>query len=805
MEGKMIHNQQNNTVWLVDFVYQWYKLAILLLLLFIVTCVNAQVTTEVSGYVKDEAGLPIFTATVVLNNTSTGAVTDDNGRFLIKDVVPGSYNITASFLGYKSVTKYNVIIRSVGNQPLNFVLQQAADSLQEFTVTSQQSIVSRPKETPMSSQKLTATEIETYPGGNNDVVRVAQSLPGVSPSIGGFRNDLIIRGGAPNETVYFLDGIEIPNINHFSTQGSSGGPVGMLNVSFIDNVVLSSSAFGSQYDNVLSGVMQFEQKSGNKRKLSGNFRLGASEAGITLNTPLFKGKKEESKTGAILSVRRSYLQFLFEVIGLPIRPDYWDYQYKIDHKINDYNYLYFLGLGSIDDFYLDGSGELDDNARAALEQSPFIIQRTNTVGLTWKTIFKDGSGFVETSMSNNFLKNNFTRYQDNELQQTKLFENDSEEMETHFRSTMNYFGNTWQFKTGILAKRVNYSNTTTSLLFSDNYTSEITFFRYGFFANATNSFFNEKLDFSFGIRIDDDSYTTGKKELLNLSPRIALGYKLTQKWKVNATAGRYFKIPPYTILGYQDNDVFVNKNTRYIQSDHLGLGLERFLGSASSVSLEGFYKFYSNYPVSVSDQVSLANKGADFEVLGNEEVVSIGKGRTYGLEFFYQKKLTNRFYGVFSYTYFMSEFTGFNTSLYTSSLWDSRHLASFTGGYQFKRNWELSIRYRFAGETPYVPVDINATTLTYPQIVLDYTAIGNDRLGAFHQVDLRIDKKWNLKKLSINFYFEIQNLLAQNTPAPSDYILERDDQGEIVQPRNLVEVNSANGAVIPTFGLVIDL
>lgn len=764
----------------------------------------SQVTSSVNGYVKDEMGLPIFTATIYIDQLAKGAVTDDQGRFTIKEVPPGSYSFIASFLGYKSVTKYNVVIKSVGNQPLNFVLEENSDSLDEFTVVGEKNKLSRPKETPISSLKLTATEIETYPGGNNDVVRVAQSLPGVSPSIGGFRNDLIIRGGAPNETVYYLDGVEVPNINHFSTQGSSGGPVGMLNVSFIDNVELSSSAFNSKYDNVLSGVMQFEQKNGNKRDFSGNFRIGASETALTVNTPLFKGKKEESKTGAIISVRRSYLQFLFQAIGLPIRPDYWDYQYKIDHKINDYNYLYLIGLGSIDDFYLDGSGELDDNARAALEQSPYIIQRTNTIGLTWKNIFKSGKGFFETTLSNNSLINNFSRYEDNVNQESLLFENDSKEMETHFRSSVNYFVGSWKLNGGVLVKNVNYKNTTTFVQIAENYGTDINFYRYGLFSNASRSFFNDKLDLSIGFRIDDDSYTTGKKELANISPRLALGYKLTENWKLNATAGRYFKIPPYTILGYQQNNEFVNTNTQYIQSDHLGVGIERFLGPASSVSLEGFYKLYDNYPVSINDEVSLANKGADFEVLGNEEIASIGRGRAYGLEFFYQQKLTERFYGVFSYTYFYSEFSGLNPNDYLPSLWDSRHLASFTGGYQFKRNWELSMRYRFAGQTPYVLVDISATTITYPQVVLDYSSLGNVRLGSFNQLDIRVDKKWNLKKLSVNLYFEIQNALAQTSPSPSNYILERNEQGDIAQPRNLIEFASDNSTPIPSFGLVID-
>ena len=279
----------------------------------------AQVKTSIRGSVVDEKGAPIFAASLYLNNNQ-GTFSEEDGTFQISNVVPGSYNLTASFLGYDSQTKFNIIIKSKGNRAFNFILIEASESLEEVVISNKNKI-SRPKETPLSTQSLSAVEIATYPGGNNDVVQVAQSLPGVSPSVGGFRNDLIIRGGAPNETVYYLDGVEVPNINHFATQGSAGGPVGLLNVSFINDVTLSTSAFGAQYDNPLSGVLQFKQRDGNKERFNTNIRVSATDAAFTFEGPLFKSNKKASNTSFLLSVRRSYLQALFKLIGLPIRPD----------------------------------------------------------------------------------------------------------------------------------------------------------------------------------------------------------------------------------------------------------------------------------------------------------------------------------------------------------------------------------------------------------------------------------------------------------------------------------------------------
>ena len=763
----------------------------------------AQVKTTIKGNVVDERGAPIFAASLYLNN-SQGTVSEEDGTFQITNVVPGSYNLTASFVGFDSQTKFNIIIKSRGNRSFNFILIESSESLEEVVVSNKNTI-SRPKETPLSTQSLSAVEIATYPGGNNDVVQVAQSLPGVSPSVGGFRNDLIIRGGAPNETVYYLDGVEVPNINHFATQGSAGGPVGLLNVSFINDVTLSTSAFGSQYDNPLSGVLQFKQRDGNKERFNTNIRVSATDAAFTFEGPLFKNKKKESNTSFLLSVRRSYLQALFKLIGLPIRPDYWDYQYKLSYQIDKYNDLYFIGLGSVDDFTVEAPEDYDEEAQAVLEQAPFIKQKTNSIGVTWRKRFKDGSGYMESTLSNNRLENIFTNYIDPENETGIIFRNDAIESETKLRHQLTKFLSDWKITAGFNLQHSFYTNNTTNNTDAIFYTTEIDFMKYGFFANATRSFFDEKFDVSVGFRMDDDSFTTSSGLVSNFSPRLSLSYEFLEDWRISATAGRYFKIAPYTILGFRDsNGILSNKDSDYTQSDHYVIGLQHYLNPAASISLEGFYKKYSNYPVSVLDQISLANKGADFEVLGNEDVETIGNGRSYGLEFQYQQKLLNNFYSIFSYTYFFSEFTGFETDIYTPSVWDSRHLISFVGGYKLKKNWEISSRYRFAGQTPYVPTNLDATLASYPEIILDYTRLGEEKLATFSQLDIRVDKKWNYNKYSLNIFFEVQNVLGQSIPRPNEYGLSRDMNGNLNNPLSLSQINQDTSTSIPSIGIVVD-
>ncbi len=760
---------------------------------------------ELYGEVTDEKGMPVFGATVFLEGTTLGAQTDEDGSYRLAEVPPGTYNLVCSLLGYETQTRYNVLLKSRGNPAYNFQLRVSPQELNEVVVRRSQRI-SRPKETPLSTQTLSAVEIATYPGGNNDVVQVTQTLPGVSPSIGGFRNDLIIRGGAPNETVYYLDGMEVPNINHFSTQGSAGGPVGMVNVSFIDEVTLSTSAFGAQYDNPLSGVLQFTQRTGNPREFGANFRLSATEAALTFEGPLFKGADEVARTTFIASARRSYLQFLFELIGLPIRPDYWDYQYKLNHSIDDRNEISVLGLGSIDDFRVVSLEEFDPDQQSALDQAPFIIQRSNTMGITWKRRFKRGNGFMQTTLSNNRFSNEFIQYEDPENQSGELFRNDAVENETRLRHQSTLFLGPLRLAAGVNLQYSRYDTNTLDVRDGNQFTSDIDFYKYGWFAQLSQSFFGDRLDLSLGIRSDADSFTSRENLASTLSPRFSFSLALSDSWKLNGSTGRYFKIPPYTILGFRSNSgALLNRDVEYTRSDHFVLGLEKFFGPAASLSLEAFWKQYEDYPVSVQDGVSLANKGGGFEVLGNEDVQTVGRGRSYGMELQYQQRFTGSFYGIFAYTWFFSEFTGFDREVYIPSVWDSRHLVSFTGGYKLGRNWEISSRYRFAGETPFVPVDQQQTLQAYPEVVFDFTGLGQQRLATFSQLDVRIDKKWNFRGLSLNVFVEAQNILGQQIPSPPEYGLNRNETGQIVEPRSLVAIETDSSTIIPSLGIVLDL
>ena len=317
---------------------------LLFLLCTIQAAIGQQRSFSIKGVVKDaSSGQPIPFANVVVWNTTQGAVTDSTGLFEISGISPGSYRLQSSFLGYKPFVTAEF---RLANKDIFFPieLEEASQNLQEVSVVA--SPFRKTAESPLGLRVIGFKEIEKSAGGNRDISRVVQTFPGVA-STAAFRNDLMVRGGGPSENRFFLDGVEIPNINHFSTQGASGGPVGIINPDFIREVNFYSAAFPASKGNTLSSVLDFKLQDGNKEKFSLRGVLGASDIGVSANGPLGK------KTTYQVSVRRSYLQFLFDMIGLPFLPTFTDAQFKIKHSFNPKNELTVLGLGAIDDMKLN--------------------------------------------------------------------------------------------------------------------------------------------------------------------------------------------------------------------------------------------------------------------------------------------------------------------------------------------------------------------------------------------------------------------------------------------------------------------
>ena len=765
---------------------------------------------------------PIPFANIILQGTTLGATSDLEGNYIISDITPGLYNIEVSVIGYQKQTASELTIQSTKTIVQDFELKSSTLNLSEVEVSGGR--FEKNEVSPLSKISIRSAEILRNPGGNRDISKVLQSFPGVASTVS-FRNDIIIRGGAPNENRFYLDGIETPNINHFATQGSSGGPVGMINVNFIDQVEFYSGAFPANRGNALSSVLEFKQRNGNPDRLVTNLMLGSSDIGITLDGPVSK------KSDFIFSLRRSYLQLLFSALKLPFLPLYNDAQLKVNYDLNKNNSITLIGLGAIDKFRLNEKVNNGVTDSAIIERNNYILgylpvneQWNYTTGIKYTHFSKNG--FQHIVLSRNMLSNTTQKYQNNNSSNPSDiildYKSSEEENKIRVENTLRKSG--WRINYGINYEYAVYLNRTFNQLFIPsgitfvNYSSRLVMNKAGVFVHLSKAILNNRLLLSGGLRSDVNDYSVEMQNPLHqLSPRISVSYRLFEKWFLNFNAGKYFQLPPYTALGFRDSSgTLVNKENKitYISSNHFVSGLEFLPDKNTKISVETFFKFYFNYPLLIDERISLANLGSDFGVIGNKAVISTSKGRSHGVEFFIQRTIKKGFYGIGTYTFVKSEFTNAG-NVYNPSSWDNRHIISLTGGKQFKKNWELGIKFRFLSGAPYTPYDPDASAQKSVwditrQGVQDYSKVNSKRISSTHQLDLRIDKKYYFKKSLLNIYVDIQNIYNNKTDLPSYLTVVTDSNNNPIEdPQDsskylLKEIPNESGTILPSVGIMYE-
>lgn len=796
------------------------KIILTLLLMAIAGGVSAQKTGFIRGTVKDKNTEEVIPGALIrVDNSTIAGATDDNGNYTL--TVPiGTQSLTVQSIGYAEARKFNIVVTTGNDQIVNVALVDAGVELAgvEVTVDNQKSADASDMTTPLSVQQLTTEEIRSNPGGNFDVSRVVQTLPGIGSSSagGGSRNDIIIRGGAPNENVYYLDGIEIPVINHFQTQGSSGGAQGILNVSFIEDLKLSTSAFDARYDNALAGTFVINQRDGNPNHLNGNIRADLTETALVLEGPIGK------KTTYLVSSRKSYLDLLFKWIDIPIRPNYYDFQYKITHKFDAKNSLTALGIGAIDNFSFATNANSTPENVYITRSLPYINQWNYTTGFIYKHQIEKGS--YNISFSRNMFENKIEKYEGGlKNGGDKIMNLVSSETENKLKFDYNKYTNGWKITAGLGVQYAKYLTDfyMKSTTFSPelNEQSALDLMKFGGYAQLAKSFMKRKLLVSAGARTDmNDLTTSGLNPLKTLSPRLSMSYKINSKFSLTSSVGTYYKLPTYTALGYRDfTGELINKDMEYIQSTHYIIGTEYIPNQSLRFVVESFFKKYSNYPVSIDKGISIANIGSDFGSVGSEALISSGTGEVYGVEFSVQQKLVKRLFYVASYSYIRSLFAGVDGKLLPSA-WDNGHILSVTLGYKFKRDYEFGMKYRYAGGNPYTPFDLVSSQSNYMQLgtgILDYTKINQSRLMSFNQLDVRLDKKINFKKFTVDVYIDVQNILMfQNQSAPNYTFKRTDDNSAFATTDNLpIQADGSNGipvlvenktaTVIPTIGVIL--
>ncbi len=728
----------------------------------------AQNSGKITGKVVDQISNEVLPGVnMIVEETNLGASTDINGEFTINNIPVGNYKVKASFIGYNPITKVDVIVNSSKPTFLEFKLNETVIELSGVTVTSNY-FENSPIEVN-SIKKFSYEEIRRSPGGFEDVVRALSVLPGVARQSAG-RNDLVVRGGAPSENLYIVDGFVLPNINHFGNQGATGGPLSFVNLDYVSETTFSTGGFQSNYGDKLSSVLKIDLREGRKDKIGGKALVSASQFGLNLEGPITE------KNNFIFSLRRSYLDFIFNAAGFNFVPEYYDLLTKYTYDFDNSNKLSYLLVGALDrvKFNNDNSEDLFDNSRIlGNDQNQYVT------GISFRHLFT--KGFYNLTLSRNYV--NYDGFQNDTLL-NPIFLNKSKEAEHELKADVVYkIAQASELNIGASAKQILYKS---EILFPDNFVTTFgetlpvtnlfindSFYKFSLYGLYSTSLFN-KIRINLGLRGD---YFNAIDEKFTFSPRFSLSYSLSEITNINLSTGIYRQNPSYIWLNFNEN-----RSLKPIQVNQLILGIDHLLSEDTQIKLEGFYKDYSKYPASkLRPYLVLANTGAgypgsddNFSTYGLEPLTSDGKGNSQGVEFSVQKKSSqNNLYGILSITYSESKFRGLD-EIERVGQYDQSWIISLSSGFIFSENWEAAIKFRLATGNAYTPYNFDGT-----QSISNYL---NDRLGATHGLDIRVDRRWNFNNWSMVAYIDLQNIYNQknvNAVRWDFRTMQADEQSEI--------------------------
>lgn len=704
----------------------------------------AQSTGNITGRIIDaQTKQPIPAVNVIIPGTDFGAATDIDGRFRITGLSPGTYQLRASAIGFNTVTKTDVIVSTARPAIVDFELAETLIEFESVTVTS--GYFQRNPIEVSSVRNFSYEEIRRAPGGFEDVVRALSILPGVAQADAG-RNDLIVRGGAPSENLYIVDGIVTQNINHFGSQGATGGPLSFINLDYVKETSFSTGGFSAQYGDKLSSVLNIDLREGRSDRLGGKATIAATQFGLNAEGPL------SSRSNFLFSARRSYLDLIFKAAGFGFVPEYYDLLTKVNYNFDNNNSLSYLFIGAFDNvrYFNETADQRYNNARTlGSDQIQYLT------GLSYRHLLRDG--FFTLSLSRNFTDYD-TQQRDSLL--NPIFKNISREGENVLRGDLVYkLTPSSEINTGFIGKLIRFSadikvpgflTTFGDTLNINTLTTDNRYTKFGFYTTYSTLLGN-RVRLNAGIRTD---YFNAINESWSVSPRFSLSYFLTETTTFNFSTGIYHQSPSYIWLAAEEQ----NKNLKHVRVDQFIAGFDQLLRRDINLKVEAFYKNYKNYPTSLlRPYLVLANTGAgfagaedNFSAFGLEPLVSEGKGDVRGIELSIQKKSSDiPHYGIFSLTYSESFFTALDDVRRIGS-YDQKWIVNLSAGYIFNDRWEASIKFRFATGKPYTPFNSDGT-----QSIINYNTA---RLEPVHSLDIRVDRRWNFDGWNLITYIDVQNV-----------------------------------------------
>ncbi len=719
-------------------------------------------TGNLMGRVVDaETSYPLSNVTVIVKDLEQGVYSNEKGQYKIMNLPVGSYTIVFQIIGSQPQIKSDVIIRSNRTTFINGELKRAAIQIEGITVETDYFAKTEEQATGVIS--FSNEEIRRAPGSAGDVSRIMMSLPSVA-KVNDQSNNLIVRGGSPMENTFYIDNIEIPNINHFPHQGSSGGPIGILNVDFIQDVTFNTGGFSAIYGDKLSSIMEIDFRDGNPNEFDG--QLDFSWIGFG---GIFEGPTTE-KSSAAIAIKRSYLQYLIEAIdiGTSTAPEYGDIQGKFTYEFNPFQKLSFLAVFADD----HNSPDQENAVENAMSHYGNQDLYQGTYGLNWRAVWNE-STFSNTSLSvtSSTYEEDFWETFKTPVNTVPDIKNRTNEQEWKLRNVnFKRFSDRFSLDYGFDAKYLQHdydnflaatTNPTGGITDSLTMKDEITAQKIGGFVSLN---YDLSLFFTttFGVRADYFSMN----ENTTISPRFSCKYRFNEKTSLNASAGVFHQNLPLLLLSQNDT----NKELKDPYATHVIIGIEHLLSEDTRLVIEAYQKDYSNFPTD-PDQPGIFIIDDNF-FNNYENLQDDGQALSRGVEVILQKKLAESIYGLASATYFRSRYKS-NDGDWRDRNYDNRMIISFEGGYKPTPGLEMSLRWIYAGGVPYTPIDVDESIVN-GYAVLDENMINAKRYPDYHSLNIRLDKRFFFNKTNLVIYASVWN--AYNQKNIAEYYWNADEQ-----------------------------
>lgn len=728
-------------------------LVLILLTSFSVLAQETKLTGIIKGKVVDaETKQPLIGVNVFIRDLRTGCATDLEGEYSFPSIKVGSYTLEFSYVGYEKNIIPDVIVRSTRITFVNPEMRTTEINLSAVEVKA--GYFSRTESQSISTTSFSFEEIRRAPGAGGDVSRIIFGLPSLA-KVNDTKNSLIVRGGSPVENGFYIDNIEISNINHFPVQGSSEGPIGIINVDLIENVNFLIGGFNSSYGDRLSSIMELNYREGNRTTTDVQLDMSLQGFGGVIEGPLGNGKGS-----FVVSARRSYLDVILELmnenVGLPI---YGDVQGKLTYDLSDKHKLSIIDVFSYDNQLMN-----QDDAK---ENKNYVytdyLYYTNTAGINWQYLW-GVSGYSNTSLSHTFRKTDGRYYQTRDAK--LLLNNKTLEQEINLRNVNHWLASKEvKLEFGVDAKFTANSYNQFYNEYQDllgNKTPAVTMdktlntYRAGMFANLI---LKPIAGLTFTPSIRADYYELNKT--VNISPRASISLDLDDVTTFTGSFGVYYQSIPLVIAA-QKEEFKKLKNPKAYQ---YVIGISRLLEESTKLTLEFYNKSYRDFPVDTSqpnlflfDQAAMENL-----FLPHHNLLSVGTANSKGVELTIQKKLAKDYYGLISGSYSKATYEGYSGIKY-DRIYDNRFNFAIEGGYKPNENWEFSLRWLYAGGAPYTPFDETASSAEFKG-VLDETKTNSNRLPDFHSLNIRADKRFHFESSTLIVYLSIWNAYARENIA----------------------------------------